>query len=207
MPSYQQLCEDSSVLASKLTDVLTLSASGCSCFEVLRNGGIQEKGECAMYFPWGPFCFPHNVHQCSLGDSRQLFSQIHQHQPGDDLGSPAFLSPSRNIRVAILPCSESTTCLFRTRPLDAVDTLVFNEVFWVSMSYPALHQKTLRVDVCTSDRSHLEECLVRPASVCLFSLPSFWGVVCLHFRGKAWRKRVVVSVKLIVGSRQELFHR
>ncbi|GAB5567155.1 protein KIBRA isoform X4 [Prionailurus iriomotensis] len=65
-----------------------------------------------------------------------------------------------NIRVAILPCSESTTCLFRTRPLDASDTLVFNEMFWVSMSYPALHQKTLRVDVCTTDRSHLEECLV-----------------------------------------------
>ncbi|XP_017704925.1 PREDICTED: protein KIBRA isoform X9 [Rhinopithecus bieti] len=64
-----------------------------------------------------------------------------------------------NIRVAVLPCSESTTCLFRTRPLDASDTLVFNEVFWVSMSYPALHQKTLRVDVCTTDRSHLEECL------------------------------------------------
>ncbi|XP_037655462.1 protein KIBRA isoform X2 [Choloepus didactylus] len=64
-----------------------------------------------------------------------------------------------NIRVAILPCSESTTCLFRTRPLEALDTLVFNEVFWVSMSYLALHQKTLRVDVCTTDRSHLEECL------------------------------------------------
>uniref|UniRef100_A0A8C5UPL4 WW and C2 domain containing 1 n=1 Tax=Microcebus murinus TaxID=30608 RepID=A0A8C5UPL4_MICMU len=64
-----------------------------------------------------------------------------------------------NIRVAVLPCSESTTCLFRTRPLDASDTLVFNEVFWVSMSYPALHQKTLRVDVCTTDRSHVEECL------------------------------------------------
>ncbi|XP_073913843.1 protein KIBRA [Castor canadensis] len=64
-----------------------------------------------------------------------------------------------NIRVAILPCSESTTCLFRTRPLDAADTLVFNEPFWVSMSYPALHQKTLRVDVCTTDRSHVEECL------------------------------------------------
>uniref|UniRef100_A0A2K5Q692 WW and C2 domain containing 1 n=1 Tax=Cebus imitator TaxID=2715852 RepID=A0A2K5Q692_CEBIM len=64
-----------------------------------------------------------------------------------------------NIRVAVLPCSESTTCLFRTRPLDASDTLVFNEVFWVSMSYPALHQKTLRVDVCTTDKSHLEECL------------------------------------------------
>uniref|UniRef100_G1SK02 WW and C2 domain containing 1 n=1 Tax=Oryctolagus cuniculus TaxID=9986 RepID=G1SK02_RABIT len=64
-----------------------------------------------------------------------------------------------NVRVVILPCSESTTCLFRTPPLDASDTLVFNEVFWVSMSYPALHQKTLRVDVCTTDRSHLEECL------------------------------------------------
>ncbi|XP_007937932.1 protein KIBRA [Orycteropus afer afer] len=64
-----------------------------------------------------------------------------------------------NIRMAILPCSESTTCLFRTRPLDASDTLVFNEVFWVSVSYPALHQKTLRVDVCTTDSSHLEECL------------------------------------------------
>ncbi|XP_054208180.1 protein KIBRA isoform X5 [Homo sapiens] len=64
-----------------------------------------------------------------------------------------------NIRVAVLPCSESTTCLFRTRPLDASDTLVFNEVFWVSIAYPALHQKTLRVDVCTTDRSHLEECL------------------------------------------------
>uniref|UniRef100_A0A5F4VX20 WW and C2 domain containing 1 n=1 Tax=Callithrix jacchus TaxID=9483 RepID=A0A5F4VX20_CALJA len=64
-----------------------------------------------------------------------------------------------NIRIAVLPCSESTTCLFRTRPLDASDTLVFNEVFWVSMSYPVLHQKTLRVDVCTTDKSHLEECL------------------------------------------------
>lgn len=64
-----------------------------------------------------------------------------------------------NIRAALLPCSESTTCLFRTRPLDAADTLVFNEVFWVSMSYPALHQKTLRVDVCTTDRCQLEECL------------------------------------------------
>uniref|UniRef100_A0A0P6J752 Protein KIBRA isoform 1 n=1 Tax=Heterocephalus glaber TaxID=10181 RepID=A0A0P6J752_HETGA len=64
-----------------------------------------------------------------------------------------------NIRVAVLPCSESTTCLFRTRPLDASDSLVFNEAFWVSMSYPALHQKTLRVDVCTTDQSHVEESL------------------------------------------------
>uniref|UniRef100_A0A8C5UI09 WW and C2 domain containing 1 n=1 Tax=Malurus cyaneus samueli TaxID=2593467 RepID=A0A8C5UI09_9PASS len=64
-----------------------------------------------------------------------------------------------NIRVAVLPCSESTSCLFRTRPMDAADNLVYNEVFWVSISYPALRQKTLRVDVCTVDKSHLEECL------------------------------------------------
>ncbi|KFV02462.1 Protein KIBRA, partial [Pterocles gutturalis] len=64
-----------------------------------------------------------------------------------------------NIRVAVLPCSESTSCLFRTRPVEASDNLVYNEVFWVSISYPALRQKTLRVDVCTVDKSHLEECL------------------------------------------------
>ncbi|XP_068958506.1 protein KIBRA [Petaurus breviceps papuanus] len=64
-----------------------------------------------------------------------------------------------NVRVAILPCSESTTCLFRTRPLEASDNLVFNEMFWVSISYPSLHQKTLRVDVCTTDHNHMEECL------------------------------------------------
>lgn len=94
---------------------------------------------------------------------------------------PLRLSPSRNIRVAVLPCSENTTCLFRTRPLDASDTLVFNEVFWVSMSYPALHQKTLRVDVCTTDQSHLEDCLVRAVSVCPSHLLSF-----LHCREKRW---------------------
>ncbi|XP_010185670.1 PREDICTED: protein KIBRA, partial [Mesitornis unicolor] len=64
-----------------------------------------------------------------------------------------------NIRVAVLPCSESTSCLFRTRPVEASDNLVYNEVFWVSISYLALRQKTLRVDVCTVDKSHLEECL------------------------------------------------
>lgn len=72
--------------------------------------------------------------------------------------SSAFFN--RNIRVAVLPCSESTSCLFRTRPVEASDNLVYNEVFWVSISYPALRQKTLRVDVCTVDKSHLEECLV-----------------------------------------------
>ncbi|XP_061204425.1 protein KIBRA isoform X2 [Neopsephotus bourkii] len=64
-----------------------------------------------------------------------------------------------NIRVAVLPCSEGTSCLFRTRVVEASDNLVYNEVFWVSISYPALCQKSLRVDVCTVDNSHLEECL------------------------------------------------
>ncbi|XP_054982217.1 protein KIBRA isoform X2 [Sorex araneus] len=64
-----------------------------------------------------------------------------------------------NIRVAVLPCSESTPCLFRTRPLDAADQLLFNEAFWVCTSYPALHQKTLRVDVCSADPGQPEECL------------------------------------------------
>ncbi|KAG3265194.1 WWC1-containing, partial [Ictidomys tridecemlineatus] len=88
-----------------------------------------------------------------------------------NLSALSLLQDQRvNILVAILPCSESTTCLFRTRFLDASDTLLFNEMFWVSVSYQALHQKTLRVDVCTTDRSHVEECLrgaqIRLAEVC-----------------------------------------
>ncbi|XP_019390414.1 PREDICTED: protein KIBRA isoform X1 [Crocodylus porosus] len=63
------------------------------------------------------------------------------------------------IRVAVLPCSESTSCLFRTRPMDVSDNLMYSEIFWVSISYAALRQKTLRVDVCTVNKSHLEECL------------------------------------------------
>ncbi|NWI09522.1 KIBRA protein, partial [Crypturellus soui] len=76
--------------------------------------------------------------------------------------APALMLPQDqkvNIRVAVLPCSESTSCLFRTKPVEASDSLVYNEAFWVSISYPALCQKTLRVDVCTVDKSHLEECL------------------------------------------------
>ncbi|XP_025891482.1 protein KIBRA isoform X2 [Nothoprocta perdicaria] len=76
--------------------------------------------------------------------------------------APALMLPQDqkvNIRVAVLPCSESTSCLFRTKPVEASDHLVYNEAFWVPISYPALRQKTLRVDVCTVDKSHLEECL------------------------------------------------
>uniref|UniRef100_G1QAL7 WW domain-containing protein n=1 Tax=Myotis lucifugus TaxID=59463 RepID=G1QAL7_MYOLU len=54
-----------------------------------------------------------------------------------------------SIRVAVLPCSGSTTCLFRTG-LRTPPT---------PSCSPALHQKTLRVDVCTTDQSHPEDCL------------------------------------------------
>ncbi|NXD08102.1 KIBRA protein, partial [Nothocercus nigrocapillus] len=76
--------------------------------------------------------------------------------------APALMLPQDqkvNVRVAVLPCSENTSCLFRTKPVEASDHLVYNEAFWVSISYPVLCQKTLRVDVCTVAKSHLEECL------------------------------------------------
>ncbi|KAM8974592.1 protein KIBRA [Pelodytes ibericus] len=63
------------------------------------------------------------------------------------------------IRVAVLPSSESTSCLFRTRTMEQSDSLIFNEMFLVSVSHAALHQKTLRVDVCTLQTNHREECL------------------------------------------------
>lgn len=67
---------------------------------------------------------------------------------------------NRNVRVAILPCSESISCLFRTRLMEASDNLVYNELFCVGISYSVLRQKTLRIDVCAVDKCHLEECLV-----------------------------------------------
>ncbi|XP_053321325.1 protein KIBRA [Spea bombifrons] len=63
------------------------------------------------------------------------------------------------VRVAILPCSESTSCLFRTRTLEQSDCLLYNEMFLVSVSHAALHQKTLRIDACTLHSNHHEECL------------------------------------------------
>ncbi|KAM4747800.1 protein KIBRA [Rhinophrynus dorsalis] len=63
------------------------------------------------------------------------------------------------VRVAVLPCSESTSCLFRTRTMEHSDNLMFNEMFLVSASHAALRQKTLRVDVCTLQTNHREECL------------------------------------------------
>ncbi|XP_075065923.1 protein KIBRA [Mixophyes fleayi] len=63
------------------------------------------------------------------------------------------------IRVAVLPCSESTSCLFRTRTVDVSDSQVYNEMFMVPVSHATLRQKTLRVDVCTVQTKHREECL------------------------------------------------
>ncbi|XP_018418044.1 PREDICTED: protein KIBRA isoform X1 [Nanorana parkeri] len=73
------------------------------------------------------------------------------------------------VRVAILPCSENTSCLFRTRTVDASDIVVFNEMFLAPVSHAALHKKTLQVDVCTL-KKHREECLggaqISLANVC-----------------------------------------
>ncbi|KAG8439186.1 hypothetical protein GDO86_005414 [Hymenochirus boettgeri] len=63
------------------------------------------------------------------------------------------------IRVAVLPCSESTSCLFRTRTIEQSDTVFHNEMFLVPASHASLRQKTLRVDVCSKQNNHHEECL------------------------------------------------
>ncbi|XP_063784299.1 protein KIBRA isoform X2 [Pseudophryne corroboree] len=75
--------------------------------------------------------------------------------------SSALLQQNQKVyvRVAVLPCSESTSCLFRTRPVDVADSLVYSEVFLVPVSHATLRQKTLRVDVCMLQSKHREECL------------------------------------------------
>ncbi|XP_067899970.1 protein KIBRA isoform X2 [Heterodontus francisci] len=79
------------------------------------------------------------------------------------LSNLAALSLPQNrtlyIRVAVLPCSENASCLFRTKALVAAESLAYNEVFWITISFTALRQKTLRIDVCSVDKSHREECL------------------------------------------------
>ncbi|KFQ89231.1 Protein KIBRA, partial [Phoenicopterus ruber ruber] len=115
-----------------------------------------------------------------------------------------------NIRVAVLPCSESTSCLFRTRPVEASDNLVYNEVFWVSISYPALRQKTLRVDVCTVDKSHLEECLggaqISLAEICRSGEKStrWYNLLSYKYLQKQNRKKRLGAVQFVrVVSSQE----
>ncbi|KAG5285049.1 hypothetical protein AALO_G00033530 [Alosa alosa] len=63
------------------------------------------------------------------------------------------------VRLAVLPCSEATRCLFRTSGVVPQDTVQFNEVFGMHMAHNALRQKTLRVDVCITSSSGREHCL------------------------------------------------
>uniref|UniRef100_G1N461 C2 domain-containing protein n=1 Tax=Meleagris gallopavo TaxID=9103 RepID=G1N461_MELGA len=63
------------------------------------------------------------------------------------------------IRVAVLPSSADTSCLFRTKVHPAMETILLNEIFRVAISQGTLLQKTLRVDVCAVSRSCREECL------------------------------------------------
>uniref|UniRef100_A0A665TDI2 WW domain-containing protein n=1 Tax=Echeneis naucrates TaxID=173247 RepID=A0A665TDI2_ECHNA len=65
----------------------------------------------------------------------------------------------RYVRVVVLPCMETTRCLFRTRSFMPQDTTEVNEVFGMQISQSALRQKTLRVDVCNTSKSGHEQCL------------------------------------------------
>ncbi|KAM4677751.1 protein KIBRA isoform 2-T2 [Discoglossus pictus] len=78
-----------------------------------------------------------------------------------DNASALLLQQDQNIyvRVAVLPCSESSPCLFRTRTVEQSDSIMFSEMFLVSTSHAALRQKTLRLDVCSLQTNHREECL------------------------------------------------
>uniref|UniRef100_A0ABM5GIT7 Protein WWC2 isoform X3 n=1 Tax=Pogona vitticeps TaxID=103695 RepID=A0ABM5GIT7_9SAUR len=62
-------------------------------------------------------------------------------------------------RVAVLPSSVDISCLFRTKVYFAAETLLFSEMFRVTISQTALRQKTLRVDACTVGKTYREECL------------------------------------------------
>ncbi|KAJ8385416.1 hypothetical protein AAFF_G00189420 [Aldrovandia affinis] len=71
------------------------------------------------------------------------------------------LPPDHNVyvRLAVLPCSETTRCLFRTRGAQPQEMVELNEVFGVQVAHSALRQKTLRVDVCLTGKSGKEECM------------------------------------------------
>ncbi|XP_062992101.1 protein WWC2 [Elgaria multicarinata webbii] len=71
------------------------------------------------------------------------------------------ISPGSKVyfRIAVLPSSADISCLFRTKVHSAAETLLFSEMFRVVISQASLHQKTLRVDVCSVSKTHREECL------------------------------------------------
>ncbi|KAM9781784.1 protein KIBRA [Syngnathus typhle] len=64
-----------------------------------------------------------------------------------------------HVRLAVLPCVETSRCLFRTCGYPPEEVLDFNEVFGIQLSHSALRQKTLRVDVCDTAKSGHEQCL------------------------------------------------
>ncbi|XP_063059204.1 protein KIBRA [Engraulis encrasicolus] len=63
------------------------------------------------------------------------------------------------VRVAVLPCSETTRCLFRTASVVPQEPVQLNESFAMQLAHNALRQKTLRVDVCIPSASGREHCL------------------------------------------------
>ncbi|KAM6984624.1 protein KIBRA [Aplochiton taeniatus] len=63
------------------------------------------------------------------------------------------------LRVAVLPCSEPTGCLFRTRGWAPRDSMELGEVFSLSMDQRTLRHKTLRVDVCHTAQEGREDCV------------------------------------------------
>uniref|UniRef100_A0A665T4I7 WW domain-containing protein n=1 Tax=Echeneis naucrates TaxID=173247 RepID=A0A665T4I7_ECHNA len=87
-----------------------------------------------------------------------------QHRPKDFLSASCDQTTlicvfCRYVRVVVLPCMETTRCLFRTRSFMPQDTTEVNEVFGMQISQSALRQKTLRVDVCNTSKSGHEQCL------------------------------------------------
>nr|XP_005989542.1 PREDICTED: protein WWC2 [Latimeria chalumnae] len=83
------------------------------------------------------------------------------------------------VRVAVLPSLCDTSCLFRTKLHPAAETMVYNDIFRVTISQAALQQKTLRVDVCTVGGTHREECLAG-TQISLADL-SLSGEMCTHW--------------------------
>ncbi|XP_029437601.1 protein WWC2 isoform X2 [Rhinatrema bivittatum] len=72
-----------------------------------------------------------------------------------------FVPPSSRLyfRIAMLPSSNDMSCLFRTKVHPAAETILFSELFRVAISLSALQHKTLRVDICSVNKAHREECL------------------------------------------------
>uniref|UniRef100_A0A672QVB5 WW and C2 domain containing 1 n=1 Tax=Sinocyclocheilus grahami TaxID=75366 RepID=A0A672QVB5_SINGR len=65
----------------------------------------------------------------------------------------------RYVRVVVLPCSEPVRCLFRTHGALPQEPLEFKEAFSLQLSSAALRQKTLRIDVCSTNKAGREDCL------------------------------------------------